>query len=209
MEMETTGDPAPLYHAVLGAASRPGQIAAALRGLDEDRDDSLPAAAVPFLAHPSPAVRRAAAQAIGHHAAASDIPNLLVPLLLDSSGKVAATALRYVRGYALPASALAALDAAGTVRSRRLALSIRQSSGTWNRVHADLTAINDHDRDLAEAARKDLLAWLAHGAATSYGKPTPAQAEQIAGLLAASRLSQHQRREIAFVAGIRVPAAGS
>jgi hypothetical protein len=190
---------------VLGAASRPGQIAAALRGLDEDRDDSLPAVAVPFLTHASPAVRRAAAQAIGHHAAAGDIVSLLAPLLLDSSGKVAATALRHVRGRALPAS----LDGADTARSRRLSLSIRQSSGTWNRVHADLAAINDHDRDLAEAARKDLLAWLQHGAATSYGKPGPAQAGQIAGLLAASRLSQHQRREIAFGAGIRVPPAGS
>jgi hypothetical protein len=132
--------------------------------------------------------------------------SLLAPLLLDSSGKVAATALRYVRGRALPASVLASLDGADTARSRRLALSLRQSSGTGNRVHADLAAINDHDRDLAEAARKDLLAGLQHGAATSYGKPGPAQAGQIAGLLAASRLSQHQRREIAFVAGIRVPA---
>ena len=50
---------------------------------------------------------------------------------------------------------------------------------------------------------------LQHGAATSYGKPGPAQAGQIAGLLAASRPSQHQRREIAFGAGIRVPPAGS
>jgi hypothetical protein len=132
--------------------------------------------------------------------------SLLVPLLLDSSGKVAATALCHVRGRALPASVLASLDGADTARSRRLALSIRQSSGTWNRVHADLAAINDDDRDLAEAARKDLLAWLQHGAATSYGKPGPAQAGQIAGLLAVGRLSQHQRREIAFVAGIRVPA---
>ncbi|HJY56536.1 MAG TPA: hypothetical protein VJ418_09150, partial [Streptosporangiaceae bacterium] len=202
-------DPGPVYHAVLGAASQPRQIAAALQGLDEDRDDSLPATAVPFLTHASPAVRRAAAQAIGHHAAASDIVSLLAPLLLDSSGKVAATALRYVRGRALPASVLASLDGADTARSRRLALSLRQSSGTGNRVHADLAAINDHDRNLAEAARKDLLAGLQHGAATSYGKPGPAQAGQIAGLLAASRLSQHQRREIAFVAGIRVPPAGS
>jgi hypothetical protein len=37
-------------------------VAAALQGLDGDRDAGLPAAAVPFLADPSPAVRRAAAR---------------------------------------------------------------------------------------------------------------------------------------------------
>jgi hypothetical protein len=198
------GDPGPVYRAVLRGPARPRQIAAALQGLDDDRDNSLPAAAVPFLGHPNPAVRRAAAQAIGRRADADDIQRHLVPLLLDSSGKVSATALRHVRGHALPASVLAALDAAGTARSRRVALSLRQYSGTWNRVHADLAAINGHDADLAEAARTDLLAWLRCGAATSYSKPSPAQATEIAGLLATGKLSQRQRREVAFVAGIRM-----
>jgi len=199
------GDPGPAYRAALDAATRPRQVAAALQGLDEDHDDALPAAAAPFLAHPSPAVRRAAAQAIGHRADADAILHHLAPLLHDSSPKVAATALRHVRGHALPASVLTSLDAAGTARSRRIALSIRQYSGTWNRVHADLTAINGHDASLAEAARADLLAWLQHGAATSYGNPGPAQAAQIAALLATARLTQRQRREIAFVAGIPTP----
>ena len=202
------GDPGQVYRAALRDATRPSQIAAALQGLDDDHDDSLPAAAVPFLSHPSPSVRRAAAQAIGRCAEADDIRHHLVPLLLDSSGKVAATALRHVRGHELPASVLAALDAEGTARSRRTALSIRQYSGTWNRVHADLGAINGNDAGLAEAARTDLLAWLQHEAATSYGKPSPAQATQIADLLAAGKLSQRQRREVAFAAGIRLPATG-
>lgn len=190
------------------APTRPRKIAAALQGLDEDHDDCLPAVAVPFLTHSSPAARRAAVQAIGHYAEADDVLNYLVPLLLDSSGKVAATVLRHVRSHPLPASVLARLDAAATARSRRIALSIRQHSGTWNRVHADLTAINGHDPALAEAARTDLLAWLQHGAATSYGNPSPAQAEEIAGLLATGKLSKQQRRDIAFIAGIRTPAAG-
>ncbi len=105
--------------------------------------------------------------------------------------------------------ALEALASRNLTRSRRIALSIRQYSGTWNRVHADLAAMNDRDPGLAEVARADLLAWLQHGAATSYGKPSPDQAEEIAGLLAASKLSEHQRREIAFVVGIRMPAARS
>jgi hypothetical protein len=141
------GDPGPVYRAALRGATGPRQIAAALQGLDDDHDNSLPAAAVPFLSHPNPAVRRAAAQAVGRRADAGDIRHHLIPLLLDSSGKVAATALRHVRGHGLPATVL--------------------------------------------------LAWLQHGAATSYGKPSPGQAAQIAGLLATGKLSQQHAAAMA------------
>ena len=169
----------------------------------------MPALAVPFLTHHSPCVRCAAAQAVGHHGDARAIIEYLVPLLGDSSGKVAAIALRHLHGYALPVSVLASLNATGTPRSRRIGLSIQQHSGTWSRVHADLAAINSHDRDLADAARADLLAWLQHGAATSYGQPDADQADEIARFLVTSKLSDDQRRQIAFVAGIRVPASSS
>jgi hypothetical protein len=86
-------------------------------------------------------------------------------------------------------------------------LSIRQQSGSWERVCADLAAMAGADPDLAEAARADLLSWLQHGAATSYSGPTASQAEQITSLLATPRLSEHQRRDIAFVAGIPLTAA--
>lgn len=79
----------------------------------------------------------------------------------------------------------------------------RQDAGTWDRIHADLTVLSGQDPELAEAARTDLLAWLQHGAATSYGKPTASQAADIAWLLATPRLSGRQRQEIAFAAGIR------
>ena len=118
---------------------------------------------------------------------------------------VAAAALRHVRGRAVAASVLASLVAAGTPRSRRVALSIRQDAGAWDRIHADLTALGGQDPDLAEAARTDLLAWLQHGAATSYGRPSASQGAEIARLLATPKLSSRQRREIAFVAGIREP----
>lgn len=197
------GDPSPVYRSVLADPGTTRHVAAALQGLDEDHAGCLPRAAVPFLAHHSPRVRRAAVHAAGRHAAAGGILEHLVPLLLDSSAKVAAAALRYVRGQAVPASVLAALDAAGTARSRRVALSIRQGAGTWDRIHADLTVLSGQDHELAEAARTDLLAWLQHGAATSYGKPTASQAADIARLLATPRLSGRQRQEIAFVTGIR------
>ncbi len=194
-----------MYRSVLAGPGLARQVAAALQGLDEDDAGCLPGAAVPFLAHHSPRVRRAAAQAVGRHASAEGILEYLGALLLDSSGKVAAAALRYVGGRAVPASVLASLDAAGTARSRRVALSIRQDTGTWARVHADLTALSGQDLDLAEAARTDLLAWLQHGAATSYGKPSASQAADIARLLSTPRLSDRERQEIAFVAGVRAP----
>lgn len=198
--------PGRVYRAALARGGAAREVTAALRGLDEDHDGSLPAAAVLFLNHPSPAVRCAAAQAVGRHGSVGDILEHLVPLLLDRSAKVAATALRHVRGHAMPSSVLASLDAGGTVRSRRIALSIRQHLGTWDRVHADLAAINGPDPDLSRAARTDLLAWLQHGAATSYGRPAPSRAAEIAGLLGTRKLSDRQRREIAFVAGVRLPA---
>ncbi len=203
------GAPGPVYRSALAGAGRPSQIAAALLGLDEDSDDALPAVAVPFLTHQSARVRRAAAQAIGHHADARAIIEYLVPLLGDSSGKVAAVALRQLHGYPLPLSVPASLDTADTPRSLRIALSIQQHLGTWSRVHGDLAAVNGDDHDLADAARADLLAWLQHGAATSYGQPDADQAAEIARFLATSKLSDRQRRQIAFVAGIRVPASGS
>jgi hypothetical protein len=197
------GAPTPVYLSVLAAWEPAGHIAAALYGLDEDHDESLPEIAVQFLTHASPRVRRAAALAVARHASEESVVSYLVPLLLDSSGRVAAVALRYLRGRVLPFGVLASLDGAGTQRSRRIALSIRQHSGTWNRVHADLTAVNGPDPDLAEAGRADLLAWLQHRAATSYGAPTAAQAAEIAALLATPLLTDRQRREIAFVAGTR------
>jgi hypothetical protein len=185
-----------------GGTSRPRAVVAALQGLDDDHDAALPAAAVPFLSNQSPAVRRAAALSVARHAADDDTVRFLVPLLHDPSAKVAGTALRHVRGKHLPPSVLAALDAAGTGRARRAALAIRQHLGTWDRVLADLSALVGPDADLADTARADLLAWLQHGAVTTYTMPDPVQAERIAELLGASGLSQAQRRRITFTASI-------
>jgi hypothetical protein len=73
------GDPGPVYRAVLASGSWPRQVAAAVRGLDEDRDTCLPAEAVPLVMHPSPAVRCAAADAVGHHGSPDDIVDHLAP----------------------------------------------------------------------------------------------------------------------------------
>lgn len=195
-----------MYRAALAGPGPGRHVAAALAGLDQDHDACLPGGAVPFLGHPSPRVRCAAAQAVARHTDPGVTVQLLVPLLCDPSAKVTAVVLRCLRGHAIPGSVLADLDAAGNPRSRWIALSIRQQSGSWERVCADLAAMADTDPDLAEAGRADVLSWLQHGAATSYGGPTAAQAEQITSLLATPRLNEHQRRDIAFVAGIPMTA---
>jgi HEAT repeat protein len=178
-----------------------------LQGLDEVSDGSLPAAATAFLTHSSPAVRSAAVHAVGRHGGDIDVPELLTPLLQDGSGKVVTAALRYLRGYTLPPDVLARLDAVGTPRSRRAALAVRQQLSPWERVHADLAAMNGPDSGLAEAARADLLAWLRHGAAVTYGKPGTRQAAEIAELLRTPKLSNTQRRDVAFIAGLPAPTA--
>jgi hypothetical protein len=161
---------------------------------------------MPFLVHPSPRVRCAAVHAVGRHSEPGDIPARLAQVLRDDSGKVVAAALRYLRGHPLPGM-LAELDMAGTTRSRHTALAIRQGLSPWDRVQADLTAINGTDPDLAETGRADLLAWLRHDATATGGKPPPGQAAQIAALLANSTLTGGLREAVAFVAGIRAPAA--
>jgi hypothetical protein len=197
--------PGRVYLEALASGGPPRQVAAALQGLDEVSDGSLPAAATAFLTHPSPAVRCAAVHAVGRHGGDGDVPGLLAPLLQDGSGKVVTAALRYLRGYTLPPDVLARLDAVGTPRSRRTALAVRQQLTPWERVRADLAAMNGPDSGLAEAARADLLAWLRHGAAVTYGKPSTSQAAEIAELLPTRKLTDTQRRDVAFIAGLPAP----
>ena len=64
-------------------------------------------------------------------------------------------------------------------------------------------AIGDPDPELARTGRADLLSWLRRDAATAYGRPSAEQAALIAPRLAASPLTSEQRREVAFVTGIR------
>jgi hypothetical protein len=71
-------DPVPVYRELL-ASPLPRQVAAALDGLDDLGDGSLPAAAVPFLAHPSPRVRYAAVHAVGRHSPPGDVPARRAP----------------------------------------------------------------------------------------------------------------------------------
>lgn len=204
------GDTAPVYREVLAASRDPSvrsrHISAALRGLSDDNADDLTALAVPYLAHGSPAVRWSAARAIGDRGAPDDIVLYLTPLLHDSSRKVATAAARHVRGWGVPAEIMAELEA-GTVVSRRIALSLRQYEGGWARVQADLRAMNDDDPAIAHSGHGDLLSWLRRGAASNYSTPPAEAVTDITRLLHASALTFRQRRTVAFAVGI--PGAAS
>jgi hypothetical protein len=133
--------------------------------------------AVPYLDHPSPAVRRA-------------------------------TATRYLARVdaALPEQVWAGLAAAATPAAARIVLRLRQKQGTWERVSADLDAMTARG-DLEDLGRRDLLAWLQRGAASTYTRLTPDQATHLAHLFEDVDLAESTKREIAFTAGLPAPAA--
>jgi hypothetical protein len=65
-------------------------------------------------------------------------------------------------------------------------------------------------RSLADAVTgaDPAAALVQHGAATSYGAPGTDRVAEIARLLPTAKLTSKQRREIAFVAGIRPAVTG-
>jgi hypothetical protein len=199
------GAPTDEYRHALASTARPSVLAAALDGLRECAVADAATTAMAFVAHRSPRVRTAAARILGtcavHHRGAL---GPLLALLSDPSPRVARTATRYLRERAgeIPAPVLTRLDTNADPRSRRTALSLRQRLGAWERVRSDLRAMNDADTDLARAARTDLLAWLSTDASRTYGRPTPEQATDISHHLKAVALSEYQRLQIAFVAGL-------
>ena len=119
---------------------------------------------------------------------------------------MAAAALRQLKphGIAVPRDTIARLAAGDNPGGRRLALSVRQNSGGWERVTADLEAATGDDSLLASSARADLSSWLSNGAASTRGVPTADQAIAMARALPISGLDVDQQRLISFHAGIHV-----
>ena len=208
--------PVAVYEQALTAADDGGSVAgssfvaAALDGLEECSPEAAREYAVPLLAHPSPRVRAVAVRVVGRTVLRDLAPlEVLLPCLRDPSNRVVRAAVRYVRERAgqVPAGFLAELAVAEQSRDRVTALRLRQHLTTWERVRADLNALRDGDLQVVELARTDLLAWLHDDAARAYGGPTPDQAADIAAGLTQPGLTNQQRREIAFVTGLRPEAA--
>lgn len=198
------GDPAPVYRAVLATSGTTARRrAAALQGLDDLTSVDALDHAVALIADPSPRVRLIVAGIIGRRGTGDDLTRYLHRLLQDEASKVVTAAVKYSRrAGTVPAGTLDRLDRDGTARSRRIALSLRQSQGSWNRVEADLRAIGGDDAELAGQAGTDLGNWLQHGAATAYGRPAPDQARRLATLLQAPAVTAGHRQAISGLAGL-------
>ena len=201
-------DPEQVYDVALSGATTDAQLIGCLLGWSEVES---PASVdverfTPYLSHFSAGVRRAAVMAIGRRGDRQQVVELLLPKLEDPTKKVAAAALRQLKphGIAVPRDTIARLAAGDNPGGRRLALSVRQNSGGWERVTADLEAATGDDSLLASSARADLSSWLSNGAASTRGVPTADQAIAMARALPISGLDVDQQRLISFHAGIHV-----
>jgi HEAT repeats len=202
------GSPAQTYLDALATGSGPAMTAAALHGLDDCAHPTAVQVAVPHLHHPSPTVRRAAVRSVGRRGGSDQVIALLPGLLLDPAPRVSAAANRYLSRVdaALPEQVWTVLAAASTPAAARIALTLRQRQGSWERVGADLEAMTG-EGELVDLGRRDLIAWLRCGAASTYTRPTADQATRITRLLDLVDLAESHRREIAFTAELPAPAA--
>lgn len=212
------GPPTSVYRTALDramTAAGPGRITrvvCALDGLSECSLSDTVTDAKQLVGDPSPRVRAAAVRVLGRALQRSTVDvDVLLPVLDDSANRVAALAARYLRDRAgeIPAQTVERLSASPRARDRITALRFRQRLGAWERVRSDLATLRDQDLEVRDHGRSDLLAWLQHGAASTYGQPSPAQRHDIAaGLERAAHdglLTEHQVREIAFAAGLPRP----
>jgi hypothetical protein len=202
------GDPAATYLQALSRTSTDAQLVGSLLGWSETEapgrvDIGLVAT---YLSHHSPSVRRAAVITMGRRADRHQVIEAIVPMLEDPVRKVAAAALGQLKPYglAVPPDTVERLMAGESSGGRRLALSVQQSHGGWERVTADLQAAAEGDPVLALAARSDLITWLIHDAATTRGRPNPDQAQSIAESLPHAGLDRRQQRSVAFHAGVHL-----
>jgi len=133
------------------------------------------------------------------HATAEDIPLLLQSVAGDHS-RVARLAGEVLVGSPqlwTPAQ-LAPLKAADDPELRRRAWWIHRRRGGWEAVIADLELLHDSDPRLAGLGRQRDL--------PMYSRPTDTQQKRITDLLSTAPIDRHQRRFIAFAAGLPDPA---
>lgn len=194
-------DPAAVYRVHLGRGTA-RDVAACLAGLaavgspaDRDKVEG-------YLHHDRPRVRAAAIGAFTRTAPQTAQLDLIPPLLLDPSPRVATAAGRALaRAGAAPVVAADAW-ASEQVWSRRAAWQVQRAAGSWHRLEADLRASNDDDVALAGPGRAEVLNWLERTAASTWSPPPPAHQQLIGDLLATSSFDATARRQVAFHAGL-------
>ncbi|MBO3087810.1 HEAT repeat domain-containing protein [Cellulomonas dongxiuzhuiae] len=199
-------DPVARYRELAEASSVPSRVRAACLAelaVAGDRRD-LPTA-VAALGDPSPHVRASAARAVAGLTDVRDAVTRLAPLLLDPSARVSSTAARHLARLGAPASCTEPAWASPVPAHRQGAWRVTRAVGGWDRVGADLRAAVDADPHLAASGRAGVTTWLGHGAATTWGTPTPQERDRMAVLLPASGLPDRHVRSVAFHAGLARP----
>lgn len=204
-------DPAAIYRAHLGRGSARA-IAACLAGIAAvgspvDREQ-----VQDYLDHDQPRVRAAAIGALSVTAPPAVQLDLLPPLLLDPSPRVAAAAAKALIRAGAPPGIAAQAWTSDQPWSRRAGWRLQRAAGSWQRIEADLRASTDPDKALADLGRVGVLNWLEYSAATTWSRPNVAQQALIEDLLTDSSFPAATRRELAFHAGLAyhpVPAPGT
>lgn len=194
------------YRSWLSSGERTGaRLAAsldAIASLGTAADANLVAA---HLQSGSVRVRASAAAAVAVLADTTRARELLHPVLLDDSPRVAAAAARgLVRAGATGADAETAWADTQRAWTRRAAWRLSRGGGSWARVVADLRAASDPDAVLSGLGRAGLRNWLDTAAATTWGQPSVAHRAQIEQLLPRVGLSLRERRLLAFHAGVKL-----
>ena len=129
------------------------------------------------------------------HATAEDIP-LVLRLVAGDHSRVARLAGEVLIGspQLWTADELAPLKASEEPELRRRAWWIHRRRGGWEAVIADLELLHDSEPRLAGSGlQRDL---------PMYSRPTDTQQRRITDLLATAPIDRHQRRLIAFAAGL-------
>ncbi|MFI7064570.1 hypothetical protein ACIBL3_26505 [Kribbella sp. NPDC050124] len=190
-------DPITTYAEVARSAAEPIVRACAYTGLEEtgtaiERQEILDLDLVHSAELP---LRKVGLSLLRERATADDLP-LLLSFVAGDQSRVARLAgevlIRSPQVWAV--SDLAGLKAAEDAELRRRAWWIHRNRGGWEAVVADLELLRDPDPQLATVHRQLVP--------PMYFKPTDAQRQRIADLLATARLDRGQRLTIAVAAGL-------
>lgn len=201
-------DVAHWYREMIGVPALTGRVlAAVLDGLVasggvEDVDLFLG-----HLGHRLPRVRSAAIVGVTTHAPHDLAVRTLGGVLLDPSPRVSSAAARALIRVRAPLSVAEPAWASTQPWSRRAAWRVARESGSWDRLEADLRALNDDDAHQAAAGLHGVRDWLMTRAATTWAVPSDAQRDRIEALLARDAVGDTVRRSVGFHAGIKAAPA--
>ncbi|NUT34973.1 MAG: hypothetical protein HOV79_18100 [Hamadaea sp.] len=185
-------------------ARRPPASPGVIAGLGEVGDQSDVDQFISWLAHPN--ARARATAVLGLRRLGVTRPDVLKPMLHDSSAAVVAQVVLSLKRHAgqLDAAALEdLLDPREPAQRRRAAHRLLMAGNVWRRLIADLRLLAGDDDTLRRQARSDLMVWLDKQAATTWGMPTPQQAAELASLLRENEalLGERTTRLLRFHAG--------